>query len=95
MFCFIFLLGHKILVKDLMARLCNLPSILTLTAGKVQYAPDLCVHIHKKIFTDVFKLGSVCSRTQLCHIGVLNDYIKQLHVSAFSGHLQVVLREQT
>jgi len=43
----------------------------------------------------VYELGSVCSRTQLCHIGVFNDYIKQLHVSAFSGHLQVVLREQT
>ena len=40
-------------------------------------------------------LGSVCSQTQLCHIGVFNEYIKQLHVSAFSGHLQVVLREQT
>jgi len=40
-------------------------------------------------------IGSVCSRTQLCHIGLFNDYIKQLHVSAFSGHLQVVLREQT
>jgi len=40
-------------------------------------------------------LGLVCSQTQLCHIGVFNDYIKQLHVSAFTGHLQVVLREQT
>jgi len=43
----------------------------------------------------VYELGSVCSRTQLCHIGVFIDYIKQLHVSAFFGHLQVVLREQT
>jgi len=41
----------------------------------------------------VYELGKVCSRTQLCHIGVFNEYIKQLHVSAFSGHLQVVLRE--
>jgi len=43
----------------------------------------------------LYPLGLMCSRTQLCHIGVFNDYIKQLHVSAFSGHLQVVLREQT
>jgi len=28
----------------------------------------------------VYELGLVCSRTQLCHIGVFNDYIKQLHV---------------
>jgi len=46
MFCMIRLLVHKILVKELMARLCNLPSILTLTAGKVQYAPGLCVYVH-------------------------------------------------
>jgi len=45
--------------------------------------------------TVITYLGSVCSRTQLCRIGVFIDYIKQLHVSAFSGHLQVVLREQT
>jgi len=43
----------------------------------------------------VYELGLVCSQTQLCHIGIFNDYIKQLHVLAFSGHLQVVLREQT
>jgi len=43
MFYFTFLLDHKILV---MARLCNLPSILTLTAGKVQHAPGLCVYIY-------------------------------------------------
>jgi len=43
----------------------------------------------------VYGLGLVCSRTQLCHIGLFNDCIKQVHVSAFSGHLQVVLREQT
>ena len=41
--------------------------------------------------------GLVCSQTvdKLCHIGAFNDYIEQLHVSAFTGHLQVVLREQT
>jgi len=43
----------------------------------------------------LFGFGLVCSQTQLCHIGVFNDYIEQLHVSAFTGHLQVVLREQT
>jgi len=45
------------------------------------------VEYHEKIRRkrDIY-LGSVCSRTQLCHIGVFNDYIKQLHVSAFSGH---------
>jgi len=43
----------------------------------------------------VYELGLVCSQTQRCHIGVFNDYIEQLHVSAFTGHLQSVLREQT
>ena len=28
----------------------------------------------------VYELGLVCSQTQLCHIGVFNDYIKQLYV---------------
>jgi len=37
----------------------------------------------------------VCSQTQLCHIGVFIDYIEQLHVSAFTGHLQVVLENKT
>ena len=36
-----------------------------------------------------------CAVKHNCHIGVFNDYIKQLHVLAFSGHLQVVLSERT
>jgi len=28
----------------------------------------------------VYELGLVGSQTQLCHIGVFNDYIKQLYV---------------
>ena len=38
-------------------------------------------------------LGLVCSQTQLCHIGLFVDFVEQLHVSAFVGHHQVVLRE--
>ena len=37
--------------------------------------------------------GLVCSQTQLCHIGLFVDFVEQLHVSAFVGHHQVVLRE--
>jgi len=48
-----------------------------------------------QIHDAVCGLGLVCSQTQLCHIGVFNDYIEQLDISAFTGHLQVVLREQT
>ena len=34
----------------------------------------------------------VCSHTQLCYGGVFNEYMmEQLHVSACTGHLQVVL----
>ena len=42
----------------------------------------------------VYELGLVCSQTQLCHIGVFNDYIGQLHVSPFTVYIQVVMREQ-
>ena len=41
----------------------------------------------------VYELGLVCSQTQLCHMGVFIDCVEQLHVSAFVGHHQVVLRE--
>jgi len=41
----------------------------------------------------VYELGLVCSQTQLCHIGLFVDFVEQLHVSAFVGHHQVVLRE--
>jgi len=34
-----------------------------------------------------------CSQTQLCHIGVFIDCVEQLHVSAFIGHRQVVVRQ--
>ena len=33
---------------------------------------------------------SVCSQTQLFQLGCFNDCTRQLHVSAFTGHLQVV-----
>ena len=37
--------------------------------------------------------GLACSQTQLCQLGVFIDCVEQLHVSAFIGHRQVVLRE--
>ena len=43
----------------------------------------------------MYELGLVCNQTQLCHISVFIDYIELLHISAFTGHLQGVLREQT
>ena len=43
--------------------------------------------------TGIFELGLACSQTQLCQLGVFIDCVEQLHVSAFIGHRQVVLRE--
>ena len=40
----------------------------------------------------VWKLERVCSQTQLCQLRCFNDYIRQLHVSAPPGHLQVVFK---
>ena len=37
-------------------------------------------------------LERVCSQTQLCQLRCFNDYIRQLHVSAPTGHLQVVFK---
>ena len=37
-------------------------------------------------------LERVCSQTQLCQLRCINDYTRQLHVSAFTGHLQVVFK---
>jgi len=34
----------------------------------------------------------VCSQTQLCQLRCFNDYTRQLHVSAPTGHLQVVFK---
>ena len=34
----------------------------------------------------------VCSQTQLCQLRYFNDYIRQLHDSAPTGHLQVVFK---
>ena len=41
----------------------------------------------------VNELGLACNQTQLCQLGVFIDCVEQLHVSAFIGHRQVVLRE--
>jgi len=38
------------------------------------------------------KLETVCSHTQLCQLRCFNDCTRQLHVSAFTGHLQVVFK---
>ena len=38
------------------------------------------------------ELERVCSQTQLCQLRYFNDYTRQLHVSAPTGHLQVVLK---
>jgi len=35
----------------------------------------------------------VCRQIQLCQLRGFNDYTRQLHVSAPTGHLQVVLGE--
>jgi len=40
----------------------------------------------------IWKLERVCSQTQLCQLRCFNDYTRQLHVSAPTGHLQVVFR---
>ena len=40
----------------------------------------------------VWKLERVCSQTQLCQLRRFNDYTRQLHVSAPTGHLQVVFK---
>ena len=40
----------------------------------------------------VFMLERVCSQTQLCQLRCFNDYTRQLHVSAPTGHLQVVFK---
>ena len=37
-------------------------------------------------------LERVCSQTQLCQLRYFNDYTRQLHVSAPTGHLQVVFK---
>ena len=34
----------------------------------------------------------VCSQTQLCQLRCFNDYTRQLHVSAPTGHLKVVFK---
>jgi len=34
----------------------------------------------------------VHSLTQLRQLGCFNDYTRQLHVSAFTGHLQVIFK---
>ena len=34
----------------------------------------------------------VCSQAQLCQLRRFNDYIRQLHVSAPTGHRQVVFK---
>ena len=38
------------------------------------------------------KLERVCSQTQLCQLRCFNDYTRQQHVSAPTGHLQVVFK---
>ena len=38
----------------------------------------------------VWKLERVCSQTKLCQLRWINDYTRQLNVSAFTVHLQVV-----
>jgi len=38
------------------------------------------------------KLERVCSQTQLCPLRCFNDYTRQLHVLASTGHLQVVFK---
>ena len=38
------------------------------------------------------RLERVCSQTQLCQLRCFNDYIRQVHVSAPTGHLQVVFK---
>ena len=38
----------------------------------------------------VWKLERICSQTQLYQLRRFNDYTRQLHVSAPTGHLQVV-----
>ena len=40
----------------------------------------------------VCKLERVCSQTQLCQLKCFNDYTRQPHVSAPTGHLQVVFK---
>ena len=37
-------------------------------------------------------LERVCSQTQLCQLRCFNDYTRQLHVSAPTGHLKVVFK---
>jgi len=44
---------------------------------------------HSRCFV---KLERVCSQTQLCQLSCFNDYTRQLHVSAFTDHLQVVFK---
>ena len=40
----------------------------------------------------VIALERLCSQTQLCQLRCINSYTIQLHVSAFTGHLQVVFK---
>ena len=48
--------------------------------------------LYVELIEEEWNLGIVGSQTQLCHWGVFNDYVlKQLHVSACTGHLQVAL----
>ena len=42
--------------------------------------------------TQVGALERVCSQTQLCQLRCFNGYTRQLHVSAPTGHLQVVFK---
>jgi hypothetical protein len=39
-----------------------------------------------------WSLERICSQTQLCQLRCFNDYTRELHVSAPTGHLQVVFK---
>jgi len=69
--------------------------LLLPTRFRITYKNETFIPLYRRIKIKLVEFGLVCSQTQLCHIGVFNDYIEQLHVSAFSGHLRVFLREQT